>query len=179
MKIDLSRFVGKKVEATLQNGEKIVGEVTYIPQYSSSSSELEYRIGPEVYDIFTVDGFYWTTRSPASNNIIKIKPMKKYQQLEQQVKELQKEIERLKKEEEQENKLPKDFKLDPALSFLDCPTTWELSNMFDWDKSPQGFRFWHIILDNLEQDSDYKVPDEAIIQIQKWVIEFYRNKGGQ
>jgi hypothetical protein len=174
MKINLSKFVGQEVEATFQNGKTIVGEVTYCPQ-GHSSCELEYKIGSEVFKMFTVDGFYWTNRSPSLYNIIKIKSMKKYQKLEQQVKELQKEIDRL-KEEEKQNKIPKCFKLDLALSFLDSPNKCDLYDMFDWDPSPQGYIFWKLIYDNLEQNSNYKVPDEAIIQIQKWVIEYYKNK---
>ena len=100
MKIDLSKFVGQEVEATLQNGKKIVGVVTYFPQ--NDSCELEYKIGLKRRYIFTVDGFYWSARCLSPYNIIKIKPMKKYEQLEQQVKDLQKEIDRLKKEEEQQ-----------------------------------------------------------------------------
>jgi hypothetical protein len=174
MKIDLSKFVGQEVEATLQNGEKIVGVMTYFPQ--DDFCELEYKIGTESHNIFTVDGFYWTSRCPNEYNIIKIKSMKKYQKLEQQVKDLQKEIERLKKEEEQQNKLPQSFDLDYALSFLDEPNSGDLDNMFYWHITPQGISYWGNLHSELEENPNYKVPDEAIIQIQKWVIEFYRNK---
>jgi hypothetical protein len=174
MKIDLSKFVGQEVEATLQCGEKIVGVVTY--KISYSETELKYKVGLKINDTFTVDGFYQSDRYPFSPcNIIKIKPMKKYQKLEQQVKDLQKEIERL-KEEEKENTLPKDFILDHALSFLDCPNFLDLDNMFTWHSSPQGRVYWEDLHSELGDNPDYKVPDEAIIQIQKWVIEFYRNK---
>lgn len=173
MKIDLSKFVGQEVEATLQNGKKIVGVVTYKP--NAGISELEYKIGPESHESFTVDGFYWSTRRPNENNIIKIEPMKKYEQLEQKVQELQKEIDRLKKEEQQ-NKLPDEFNLDSALSFLDDPNSGDLESMHIWSNTPQGAAYWDSIYTNLKKLSDYKVPDEAIIQIQKWVIEFYRNK---
>ena len=174
MKIDLSKFVGQEVEATLQNGEKIAGVVTYFPQ--NDSCELEYRIGTESLNTFTVDGFYWSIRFPSPFNIIKIKSMKKYEQLEQQVKDLQKEIDRLKKEDQQQNKLPESFDLDYALSFLDEPNYGDLDGMFEWSRTIQGASYWSNIHNNLEELSDYKVPDEAIIQIQKWVIQFYRNK---
>lgn len=78
------------------------------------TSELNYVVGLKSHYIFTVDGFYWTNRSHNEYNIIKIKPMKKYQKLEQQVKDLQKEIDRLKKEEQQQNKLPGSFNLGSA-----------------------------------------------------------------
>lgn len=174
MKINLSKFVGQEVEATLQNGKKIVGVVTYEP--ALGNSELNYVIGLKRRYIFTVDGFYWTNRSHNECNIIKIKPMKKYEQLEQKVQELQKEIDRLKKEEEQQNKLPQDFNLDSALSFLDEPNYRDLDDMFVWSSTIEGSSYWSNICNDLEELSDYKVPDEAIIQIQKWVIEFYRNK---
>jgi hypothetical protein len=109
-----------------------------------------------------------------SYNIIEIKAMKKYQHLEQQVKELQKEIERL-KAQENNNKIPEDFNLDHALSFLDAPNSLDLNDMFVWYSSPQGVTYWGSICNKLEENSDYKVPDEAIIQIQKWVIQIYRN----
>lgn len=168
MKIDLSKFIGQEVEATLQNGKKIVGVVTY--DRALGTSELDYVVGSKRC---TVDGFYWTSRLPHPNNITKITSMEKYQKLEQQVKDLQKEIERLK---EEENKVPKDFKLDHALSFLDCPNSWDLDDMFTWDISSQGKVYWDDLYSELCENPDYKVPDEAIIQIQKWVIEFYRNK---
>jgi hypothetical protein len=177
MKIDLSKYVGQEVEVTFSSGKTLVGKVTYIP--SDSGSKLDYRIGSEKHHTFTVDGFYYSTRSPNNlNNIIKITSMKKYQELEQQVKELQKEIERL-KAQGNNNKIPEDFNLDYALSFLDSPNSEYLNDMFNWYSSPQGVTYWGSICNKLEENSDYKVPDEAIIQIQKWVIEFYRNKGGQ
>lgn len=48
--------------------------------------------------------------------------------------------------------------------------------MFVWSSTIQGGSYWSNIHNNLEKLSDYKVPDEAIIQIQKWVIQLYRNK---
>lgn len=144
--------------------------MTYKP--GLGSSVLDYVIGSET---FTTDGFYWSNRSHHKYNIIEIKPMKKYEQLEQKVKNLLKEIDRLKKEEQQ-NKLPNDFNLDSALSFLDEPNYDDLHRMFLWWDSVQGASYWSNIYNNLKKLPDYKAPDEAIIQIQKWVIEFYRNK---
>lgn len=173
MKIDLSKYINQEVEVTFSSGETLVGKVTYIPVPPDSSSLLEYRIGSEQHHIFTVDGFYYTRCSPNPNNIIKITSMKKYQKLEQQVKDLQKEIERLK---EEENKVPKDFQLDHALSFLDCPNSFDLDDMFTWGISSQGEDYWEALHSELDENPDYKVPDKAIIQIQKWVIQYYRNK---
>jgi hypothetical protein len=171
MKIDLSKYVGQEVKVTFSSGKTLVGKVTYIP--SDSGSKLEYRIGSEKHHTFTVDGFYYSTRSPNNlNNIIKITSMKKYQELEQQVQELQAEIKRLKK---QENEII-NLNLDYALSFLDSPNSEDLQNMFYWADSPQGKKYWDDISVELELNPYYKVPDEAIIQIQKWVIQYYRNK---
>lgn len=174
MKINLSKFVGQEVEATLQNGEKIVGVVTYFAT-TRKGCELNYKVGLKGC-FFTIDGFYWSTRIPHARNIIKIKPMKKYKQLEQKVQELQKEIDRLKREEKQQNKLPNEFNLDSALSFLDEPNYDDLEDMHLWSDTPQGAAYWDNIYTNLKEFPEYKVPDEVIIQIQKWVIQFYRNK---
>ena len=110
--------------------------------------------------------------------------MKKYQELENKVKEnqaeidrLKKEIDRLKKEEEKENELPKHKRFNPdnALEFLKTFSPHNLDNAFAWIYTPQGFRYWSDIYQNLEDNSDYVVPDKAIIQIQKWVILSFLN----
>jgi len=103
--------------------------------------------------------------------------MKKYQDLENKVKELQAEIERLKKEEkeEKEDKLPRDFNRDYALKFLKNNSCYDLQEAFSWGSTPQGYDYWYNIYKPLTYKSKYVVPDEAIIQIQKWVILSYQN----
>ena len=96
--------------------------------------------------------------------------MKKYQELENKVKEIQAEIDRLKKEEEEENKLPRDFDRNYVLEFLKYFHPSHLQKAFAWIHTPQGFTYWSNIYGNLKIDDEYVVPDKAIIQIQKWVI---------
>jgi hypothetical protein len=95
--------------------------------------------------------------------------MKKYQDLENKVKELQAEIERL-KQEEKEDKLPEGFDRDYALKFLKNYSCYDLERAFYWSYTPQGDDYWRNIHHPLENNPKYGVPDEVIIQIQKWVI---------
>ena len=104
--------------------------------------------------------------------------MKKYQELEQKIKELQAEVDRL-KAQEKENKLPENFGRDVILKFLSDPNTNGLYCGFSWKSTPQGIHYWHKISDSLcILKSSYKVPDEAIIQLQKWVILSYQQQYG-
>ena len=100
--------------------------------------------------------------------------MKKYQDLENKVKELQAEIERL-KQEEKEDKLPRDFNRDYALKFLKNNSSCDLQRAFHWGGTPQGDDYWYNIYDSLENNHKWVVSDEVIIQIQKWVILSYQN----
>jgi hypothetical protein len=102
--------------------------------------------------------------------------MKKYQELESKVQtlyagigELQKEIERLKQKEESD-KLPNNFDRDEAIAFLTEFKYHYLDNSFEWDSTPQGDRYWDSIYRSLYEYPNYKVPEEAIAQIQNWVI---------
>lgn len=105
---------------------------------------------------------------------------KKYQELEAKIAELQAEVERLKKEEK-DNQLPEDFHRYHALLFLnenkDSQERVDHINLaFRWITTPQGGEYWRNISDNLEGCSTYSVPQEAIIQIQKWVIQSYQQE---
>jgi hypothetical protein len=95
--------------------------------------------------------------------------MKKYQDLENKVKEIQAEIERL-KQEEKEDKLPKGFNRDYALRFLKTYLCYDLQRAFYGGATPQGCDYWSNIYHFLKHNPKYVVPDEVIIQIQKWVI---------
>ena len=97
----------------------------------------------------------------------------RYQELENQVKELQKEIDRLKKEE-QESKLPEDFNRKRVISFLNNPNYTDLYLSFDWGSTPQGWGYWK----SISQLEPHKVPEQAIIQLQKWVIQSYQEQYG-
>ena len=111
----------------------------------------------------------------------------RYQELEQQIKTLQEEhqkqvqklqaqVERLKKEE-QVSKLPAEFKRESVINFLKNPNRDDLEFGFSWSSTPQGPNYWCYIY-NCLCNSRYKVPDEAIIQLQKWVIQSYQQQYG-
>ena len=92
--IDLSQFVDKKVQVTLRNGEEVECKVVYRKENTIHPYALNFLA-------YCRDGRY-------NNGVIteldiidigEIKPMKKYEQLENQVAEMQKEIDRLKRGE--------------------------------------------------------------------------------
>ena len=99
--------------------------------------------------------------------------MKKYQELENKIAELQKEVERLKKEES----LPDKFKRDVVLKILDNPNCEEshynIDTAFIWDSTPQGEKYWERIC-----EFDRKLNQNDICQLQRWVIQSYRNQYG-
>ena len=97
--------------------------------------------------------------------------MKKYQELEQKIKELQAEVDRLKKEEQ----LPGGFYRDRVLAFLNDPYGETLDCAFDWNDTPQGYDYWNDIDDT---DEYYGISKDAIIQLQKWVILSYQQQHG-
>lgn len=124
MSVDLSQYLDQEVWVTYENGDTATGWVTKNP-HVDSCSQLHYIFRPSNKNrsSYTKDGFFWSDRIPNSINIIKIKPikMKKYEQLEKQIRELQAEVERLKKKEEEGEgeklKLPKDFSREKLLRF--------------------------------------------------------------
>jgi hypothetical protein len=78
--------------------------------------------------------------------------------------------------EELSHTLPKGFDRESLMSILNNPTGFEmylLTQTFHWDTTSQGFDFWENERDSYRL---YGKPlsDEAIIQIQKWVIMSYR-----
>ena len=101
--------------------------------------------------------------------------MKKYQELETKIKELQAEVERL-KNKEKANKLPKKFDRDQAMTFLQEPSYTSLDKAFIWDYTPQGVEYWEKIADEVDHNKKYKIPTDAIIQLQKWVIQSYQEE---
>ena len=101
-----------------------------------------------------------------------------------QIQKLQEEIDRLKKEE-QETKLPKDFNRELVIKFLNTFEHSFLRDGFNWSgnpgwyENPQDDDSWYNIYINLVNNrKTYKVPEEAIIQLQKWVIQSYQQQYG-
>ena len=99
--------------------------------------------------------------------------MKKYQELEKKIAELQKEVERLKKEES----LPDKFMRDVVLKILDDPNGKEsiycIDDAFIWASTPQGEKYWEDIYEGVR-----KLNEKDISQLQRWVIQSYRNQYG-
>jgi hypothetical protein len=97
--IDLSQFVGKRVRVTLRNGCICEGKITR----NTTSHPYYFKNDEGDYECqHTYDGFELDSTEPTAGDIIhieEIKPMKKYEQLENQIAEMQKEIDRLKREE--------------------------------------------------------------------------------
>jgi hypothetical protein len=92
--------------------------------------------------------------------------MAKYEQLESKIQELQKEVERL-KQEEASNKLPRGFKIDIVKKIIDTGHINILGCAFDWEYTPQGYRYWYNIY-----CANEPLTDKAMIQLQKWVITY-------
>jgi hypothetical protein len=106
--------------------------------------------------------------------------MKTSQELEQQIAELQKELEIVKeKEQEKSEFLPEGFKREGALNLLYDPKGIDMDHAFQWESTPQGSTYWEIICDDLYWKKITKLPDDAIIQIQQWVITSYRKQLGE
>lgn len=101
--------------------------------------------------------------------------MKKYQELENKIKELQAEVERL-KNEEKTNELPEKFDRNQVIKFLQEPCLSNLITAFNWATTPQGDDYWNEIAVTAQRNKKYKVPDEAIIQLQKWVIQSFQKE---
>jgi hypothetical protein len=104
--------------------------------------------------------------------------MKTSQELEQQIAELQKELE-IVKEKEKSEFFPEGFKRDFALNLLNEPTGNDMDLAFQWESTPQGSTYWDNICDDLYWRRITKLPDDAIIQIQQWVITSYRKQLGE
>lgn len=105
--------------------------------------------------------------------------MKKSEQIKLQIAQLESELKvatEAERAEELSHTLPIGFDRESLMSILDNPTGFEVSLLtqtFHWDTTPQGFDFWEYERDSYQL---YGKPlsDEAIIQIQKWVIMSYR-----
>lgn len=66
-------------------------------------------------------------------------------------------------------KLPKDFNLKFTLDFLDSYNSNDLEYAFLWDDTPQGSDYWFNVYNDCCEG--VRPPEQAIIQIQKWIIQ--------
>lgn len=157
--INLEHWVGQEVLVTYRNGK------TGSYRVERSSGGLYYKISkPKA--IYTINGIY--TPNP-DFDIIKIEPMNKIAQLKKQIQELQAELEKL----ENEHKVPEGFDAERAYKFLNGNKDDGLDAIF-WGKNTQeGEDYW---MDISVEDKD--PTDKDIIQLQKWIIESYKERLG-
>lgn len=94
---------------------------------------------------------------------------KRYEELENRVKEIQEEINRLKREERDE--LPRLFERDAAIEFLERFDPGMLDAAFIWESTPQGDQYWRDLSEHVKVGG--KPPLEAVAHIQKWVIQSF------
>lgn len=187
MSVDLSQYLDQEVLVTYENGDIDTGRVTKYT-HVNEDSKLTYSIEDKdgLVSTYTKGGFVWSHQGPHPFNIVEIEPiaMKKYEQIEEQVKTLWEEVKKLQEEighlkkEEKKTKLPEGFYRESAIAFLESPSSGKLDQAFTWSKTPQGTDYWREISSSLRNDSSYKVPQGAIVTIQSWIIESYKEKHG-
>lgn len=102
----------------------------------------------------------------------------KFDALKEKVKELQYAIDQLESAENPDKALPGNFNREHALEFLENPDSDSLDVAFTWADTPQGETYWVCIRESLLDDPSAKIPDEAIMQVQKWVITSYVTEFG-
>lgn len=68
--------------------------------------------------------------------------------------------------------LPEKFNIEKARLFLETPSFRLLDESFQWKPTPQGEKYWEEIANGCDALPPKKVPEEAIICIQNWIIEF-------
>ena len=156
--INLEHWVGQEVLVTYRNGKTGSYKVE-----RAAENRLYYRISGLLY---TIDGIH----SPVPDfDIIKIEPMNKIAHLKRQVQELQAELEKL----ENEHKVPEGFGAERAYKFLNGDKTDGLDALSWGDNTQEGMYYWRNI-----STGDKDLTDKDIIQLQKWIIESYKERLG-
>jgi len=167
--VNLEDWVGQEVLVTYEDGTQGVGKI--IRNFNIQTNfdylflYLDNRRGWESY---TKDGFKWHSKCSSWNNIIKIQPMNKKEQLKQQIKALEAELKNL----EAADKVPEGFNEEKAYQFL---VNGKIDlGAYRWGQNTQkGQKYWvDISIRNTEP------TDKDVIQLQKWIIESYRGKLG-
>ena len=107
MEIDLSHFLGKKVDVELRNGNSFYSVTVSVcnrPIYPYEINGQTYKRDGSWDNVLHLGE--WRLNE---NDIVKIElsTMKKYEKIENQIAELKKEVESLKKEEKEEEELGK------------------------------------------------------------------------
>lgn len=110
--------------------------------------------------------------------------MKKSEEIQLQIAQLQEDLEMAMEEERLEElyrAIPEGYNNDACLEILNNPTGFEktlLSGTFLWGETMQGYDFWDNEYGNYRLHGK-PLSDEAIIQLQKWVIMWYRKHCGE
>ena len=156
--INLEHWVGQEVLVTYRNGKTGSYKIE-----RATENRLYYRISGLLY---TIDGIH----SPVPDfDIIKIEPMNKIAHLKRQVQELQAELEKL----ENEHKVPEGFGAERAYKFLNGDKTYGLDAIYWGKNTKEGEDYW---MDISVKRKD--LTDKDIIQLQKWIIESYKERLG-
>lgn len=102
----------------------------------------------------------------------------KFDALREKIRELQDAINQLEAAENPDKALPRVFRREHALKILEKPNADSLDIAFSWESTPQGEDYWSDIYESLNDDPPERIPDEAIMQVQKWVITSYVTEFG-
>jgi hypothetical protein len=104
--------------------------------------------------------------------------------IKQEIRDLQERLDALNKllaEEEAKATLPELFDRAAAMNFLESPDRGYLNRAFSWSSTPQGRDYWddisYDIGDNDIVTAD-DLPDAAVIAMQRWVIQSYKEEHG-
>jgi hypothetical protein len=179
--LDLTKFICQEVVVTFCNGITEEGTIK-----ASANGQGHY---PVVFNskYYTKSGKYCQHRLFDIVSVqVKLpeRYMKKSEELQLQIAQLEGELEvamKAERVEELSRTIPEGFDRESCLSILDNPTGFEktlLSDTFLWEETMQGYDFWDNEYENYRLHG--KPPsDEAIIQLQKWVIMWYRKHCGE
>lgn len=96
------------------------------------------------------------------------------ERLEMLLKEVSVELKRLKLESDPDFFIPECFVRSKAEDFLKNPNGYDLDDAFTWDSTPQGEKYWEEIGASCSEKPPRRVPKEAIIALQQWIINSYK-----
>lgn len=155
--VNLEDWVDQEVLVTYSNGATGSSKVTKLDQW--------YMVEDLTYNVAGNRHPAWAT----PNDIIKIQPMNKKEQLKQQIKALEAELKNL----EASDKVPEGFDEELAYEFLYGNGYGDLGASHWGPNTQEGKDYWFEI-----SVRDREPTDKDIIQLQKWIIESYRRKLG-
>jgi small nuclear ribonucleoprotein (snRNP)-like protein len=161
-KIDLSKYVGKKVRVTLRNNETYEGKI--IPN-EGDNFHFPYRFQPDenvYFRGYTVTGCQSTINCERFD-IMKIEEINEIQELENKVKELQAQIDRLQKKE-----VPKIKCIEVTRTIVYDPETY-LDHCYDKNITPSQSGFLKYTEGCFDEDFGfYDGVKEEIKELEVW-----------